>query len=398
MPEQQNIEWKSSWRDEYLKWICGFANAKGGKIIIGKNDKGDITDLPDYKKLMEELPNKIQNHLGIICEINLHEKNKKYFIEIEVDPYPYPISYKGKYYYRSGSTKQQLKGSALSKFLLNKQGKKWDSVPVMNVSVTDLQESTFEIFKNKAIKSNRLDHGILNLTNLSLLENLELIEGDYIKRAAILLFHPKPEKFFTGAYIKIGYFKSDDDLRYQDEVHGNLFNQIEKALDLLFTKYLKAHIRFEEKIIFWNEGQLPENWKVEKLTVNHPSKPFNPFVANTLFRAGYIEAWGRGTLKIIKECLKRNLPKPNYFYDFSGFIVEFYRYTVSGLLTKGLKESLAKIIIYVQDKGAITNTEVQKLCNVSKRSVSMYLSELEGDYLIKKGTTGKGTSYVLKGQ
>ncbi len=37
MQEQQNIEWKESWRDEYLKWICGFANAQGGKIYIGKN-------------------------------------------------------------------------------------------------------------------------------------------------------------------------------------------------------------------------------------------------------------------------------------------------------------------------------------------------------------------------
>ena len=41
MPEQQNIEWKESWRDEYLKWICGFANAQGGKIYIGCNDSGE---------------------------------------------------------------------------------------------------------------------------------------------------------------------------------------------------------------------------------------------------------------------------------------------------------------------------------------------------------------------
>ena len=38
MSESQNIEWKESWRDEYLKWICGFANAQGGKIYIGMND------------------------------------------------------------------------------------------------------------------------------------------------------------------------------------------------------------------------------------------------------------------------------------------------------------------------------------------------------------------------
>ena len=34
MPEQQNIEYKSSWHDDYLKWICGFANAQGGRIYI----------------------------------------------------------------------------------------------------------------------------------------------------------------------------------------------------------------------------------------------------------------------------------------------------------------------------------------------------------------------------
>lgn len=42
MAENQNIEWKESWKDEYLKWICGFANANGGIISIGKNDKGDL--------------------------------------------------------------------------------------------------------------------------------------------------------------------------------------------------------------------------------------------------------------------------------------------------------------------------------------------------------------------
>lgn len=40
--ESQNIEWKKSWRDEYPKWICGFANAQGGKIYIGKTDNGKL--------------------------------------------------------------------------------------------------------------------------------------------------------------------------------------------------------------------------------------------------------------------------------------------------------------------------------------------------------------------
>jgi ATP-dependent DNA helicase RecG len=128
--ENQNIEWKESWRDEYLKWICGFANAQGGKIYIGKTDNGDIIDLKDAAKLLEDIPNKVRDVLGMIVNVNLLTENAKKYLEIEVEAYPLPISYKGQYHYRSSSTKQELKGAALDKFLLQKQGKRWDGVPV----------------------------------------------------------------------------------------------------------------------------------------------------------------------------------------------------------------------------------------------------------------------------
>jgi len=54
MSEKQNIEYKQSWHDVYLKWVCGFANAIGGIIYIGIDDKGNVTHLTDYEKLMEE--------------------------------------------------------------------------------------------------------------------------------------------------------------------------------------------------------------------------------------------------------------------------------------------------------------------------------------------------------
>ncbi len=40
--ESQNMEFKQSWHDDYLKWICGFANAQGGRIFIGKDDAGEV--------------------------------------------------------------------------------------------------------------------------------------------------------------------------------------------------------------------------------------------------------------------------------------------------------------------------------------------------------------------
>ena len=117
MPEQQNIEYKQSWHDDYLKWVCGFANGQGGVIFIGKDDDGKIVGVDDYKKLMDDLPNKVRNTMGISVEVNLHQEKGKYFIEIVTPPYSVSISLRGRYYYRSGSTKQELTGASLNEFL-----------------------------------------------------------------------------------------------------------------------------------------------------------------------------------------------------------------------------------------------------------------------------------------
>jgi len=111
MSESQNIEYKESWRDEYLKWICGFANAQGGTLYIGIDDNGNACGVEDSKKLMEDIPNKIRDTLGIICDVDLASEYKpKDVIKITVGENPYPVNYKGEYHYRSGSTKQELKG------------------------------------------------------------------------------------------------------------------------------------------------------------------------------------------------------------------------------------------------------------------------------------------------
>jgi ATP-dependent DNA helicase RecG len=111
--EHQNVEWKKEWKSEYLKWICGFANAQGGNIYIGKDDDGINTGLKNPKKLLEDLPNQIRDNLGLMPDINLLDENGKKYIEIIVVPSNIPISLRGSYYWRSGSVKQELKGIAL---------------------------------------------------------------------------------------------------------------------------------------------------------------------------------------------------------------------------------------------------------------------------------------------
>ena len=109
--ECQNIEWKETWSDEYLKWICGFANAQGGKLYIGVDDSNRVVGVANTQRLLEDIPNKIVTTLGIVAEVNLLSKDGRDYIEIVVPPSNIPIAYRGIYHYRSGSTKQELKGA-----------------------------------------------------------------------------------------------------------------------------------------------------------------------------------------------------------------------------------------------------------------------------------------------
>lgn len=118
MSETQNIGYKQNWHGDYLKWICGFANAQGGVIFVGKDDNGNVVGIEDYKTLMDEIPNKIRNTMGITVEVNLHQENEKRFIEIVTPPYTVAISLRGRYYYRSGSTKQELTGDSAQRFFI----------------------------------------------------------------------------------------------------------------------------------------------------------------------------------------------------------------------------------------------------------------------------------------
>ncbi|MDR0619394.1 MAG: putative DNA binding domain-containing protein [Bacteroidales bacterium] len=430
MSETQNIEYKSLWHDEYLKWICGFANAQGGKLYIGKDDNGKVVGVKNFKKLMEDLPNKITTVLGIVCDVNLHETSEGKFIEIAVESQPTPVNYKGEYHYRSGNTKQELKGVALDKFLLQKYGKKWDSVPVPSVTVSELKLKTIDFFKEKGIEAKRLDESCLKDTPEKLLDNLKLTNNGYLKRAALLLFHPDPERFVTGAFIKIGFFRSESDLQFQDDIYGNLFEQVEKTMELLLTKYTRALVSYKglsrietceypkealreallnavahkdyagcipiqirvypDRIKIWNEGKLPENWTVNNLFNEHSSRPYNPDIANALFRSGYIEAWGRGIDKMGEMCTAAGLPVPQITNEGSDFWITFRKdiYNREELSNRGLSERQIDALLFFKVKGEMTTSEYAERYKVTDRTARNDLNELaENKILTKKGET-----------
>ncbi|MDR1376306.1 MAG: hypothetical protein LBJ22_02250 [Synergistaceae bacterium] len=79
-----------------------------------------------------------------------HEAGHEY-IAVEVDAQPNAISYRSRYYYRSGSTTQELTGYALDELILREYGRTWDSSPVPRVSVSDFYNDAFDIFRRNTL-------------------------------------------------------------------------------------------------------------------------------------------------------------------------------------------------------------------------------------------------------
>lgn len=365
MSESQNIEWKQNWHDDYLKWVCGFANAVGGTIYIGKDDNGAVTHLEHHKALMESLPNKIRENLGIICDVNLHDEAGKKYIEIRVNPYSVPVSLRGRYYYRSGSSKMEMTGNTLNEFLLKKAGKTWDDVIEEGASLDDIDDNSIKTFVKDALKSGRMPNDIGELSTVELLEKIRLLDQGKLKRAAIILFGKDPNRFYPNIKVKIGRFGINDaDLRFQEVEEGNIIELLKTVPNQLNYKFFTKPIDFEgllriekdeypvaairemllnalvqcsymgsiiqmrvydQKLTLWNEGLLPEGMELESLKRHHISRPRNPLIADVCFKAGYIDSWGRGTLKIYEACKEAGLPEPEITNLDGGILVTVFK-------------------------------------------------------------------------
>ena len=337
--EDQNIEFKESWNStELLKWVCGFANAKGGRMYIGVRDDGEVLGLSNSKKLMEDIPNAIVSAFGLYdAEVNLLRDGEKKYIEIVIPKSKVVLDYKGVPYIKIGTTLQTMKGDSFRQSVLSRGNLSWDAYTVDGISVDDLDEESFRIFREEATKANILS-GVNLDDRLSILKELELIEDGKLTRAAVLLFHARPYKVFPGSYVQIGRFASEADILYQDEIKGSLMVLCKAVIRALNTNYKYNLISYDKttrhetqpypdvavregiynalmhndwsacqpitikvfdlKMEISNRSVLPVGWTME----NHDSMHINPLISNAFKYAGFVEKFGTGIPKMLHAC------------------------------------------------------------------------------------------------
>lgn len=439
--ESEIVEFKESFGDAVLETIGSFSNTRGGTLLIGVKDSGEICGIQIGKKTLEDMANRIVEATDprIQPSLSIVQYGKKSLIVILVtEGTGVPISVRGRYFRRSGRTNQRMSHEEIMQRMISSVGLSWDASIEPSTTLEDLDSECIDRF---ILAVNKIGRRPVpkQASNYEFLRKMELIRDGAPTRAALLLFGKNPGSYFPSAFLKIGRFRSLTLIVDDREVHGTLFDQLDEATSWFrerletafvisgkperevrweyplsaireavtnvlchrdYSSHAHSQIRlYDDRLEIWNAGGLPPSLTPDLLLREHDSIPRNRKIADAFFFAGLIERWGSGTLRMAVELEAAGMPLPTFSSESGRFRLTFHREILSEerLRNMGLSERQLLAVSYVKEHETISNTEYQTVTGVSKRTATRELSELKlKDILVSEGGGGRGTVYRIK--
>ncbi len=438
--ESDTIEFKENFDKETIETAGAFANTRGGIILIGISDKGKIKGVQIGKETMNNWANQISQGTEprIIPDIEQSKIDGKSVVIIQIKEFPIkPVSVKGRCFKRVGTSNRLMTPQEIAELHLHSMGTSWDAFPARDKTVDDIDLKKVEKYVREANATGRRK---IDENPQEVLKKLELIKDGKATWGAILLFGKEPQKPLLQSAAHCGRFRKDktqiiDDLM----IETDLISQIDEVMKFI-TRSIGVRYEFEgkprrkevwdfplealreaiinaiahrdytapsnvqveiydDRIEVWNPGRLLPGITIEDLyKKEHKSVIRNKQIAQVFYDIGYIEKYGSGTIKIIELCKQHGIPLPDFREVTAGFSVIFRKdlYTEEYLRNLGLNERQIMAVMYVKEKGRITNTEYQRLNNISRQMATIDLKEVvEKGVFIRKGKAGKGIAYQL---
>lgn len=437
--ESEKIEFKEKFDREAIEAAAAFANTKGGVILIGFSDDGRVKGIQIGKETLKDWANQISQctEPSIVPEIKQAEIEGKKVVMIWIKEVPIkPVSVRGRCIRRAGNSNRTMTPNEVAQVHLATTGISWDKLPAKDASVDDIDPAKVKRYINKANEAGRRKIGD-DETPLQVLEKLKLIRDGQPTSAAILLFHKDGKRFLSQAAVHCGRFKEETLIIDDRMLEGTIIEQIDDAMDFIrkninvrfvmtgrpareeiweyplealrealinavchrdYTIPSNTEVRiYDGRLVVWNPGGLPLGITINDLYKPHPSVLRNKGIGEIFYDVGLIEQWGSGIDKMRSTCLKAGLPEPQ-FEEYQGFRVIFRKdiYTEKYLCNLGLNERQIRAVLYVKEKGRITNKEYREITGLSDEGARIDLNGLlENGILLSKGR-GRNVHYVLK--
>ena len=363
--------------DRGMESLCAFLNCEGGTVLFGVSDSGKIIEQAvsdGTKRIIADAIARLEPAASVqISYIPIPGTDKKVLtVHAEDARLDRPFMFKGRPYIRFESTTTTMPASTFEHLLLERDGTRhrWESFLNEDLRLSDMDNEEILKTVRLGIENGRLPEST-GTDVPTILEKLDLMRDGVLTHAAAILFANKQMLIdYPQCTMRLARFRGTDRREFIDSqrLHGNIFRLFDAAMAFLF-KHLNLSGRIEgavreerlsipykalregvlnaiahrsyrdaggsvavaiydDRVEIENPGGLPRGWDVDKLKSEHKSSPQNPLIANTLYKRGYLETWGRGIKLIMDECREAGLPEPEFKADSVDTMLVF-RYKVA---------------------------------------------------------------------
>lgn len=441
--ESNTLEFKESFDRECIETAGAFANTKGGTILVGVSDARKVKGVSTGKESLSRWANGISQETEpkIIPEIEVESVGGKKVVLIRVKEFPIkPVAVRGRCFRRVGNSNRVMIPQEIAEMHLHSIGTSWDAFTAKDKTIEDLNLKKVEKYVKYANATGRrkIEEGPIEV-----LKKLGLVKDGKPTWAAVLTFGREPQKPLLQSAVHCGRFRADkthiiDDLM----VETDLIDQVDEVMKFI-ARHISVRYEFEGKprrrevweyplealreavinavvhrdyaisanvqveiydgmIEIWNPGKLLPGITIDDLyRKEHKSVIRNKLIAQVFYDIGYIEKYGSGTIKIIELCKGHGIPLPEFREVSGGFSTVFRKdvYTEEFLRGLELNERQIKAVLYVKEKGKITNREYRQMFGITDRTALRDLTAIcEKGALQKVGVTGRKTEYILTRQ
>ncbi len=446
--EKEDIELKSSLSliNEIIETISGFANARGGKVIVGVDSGGRIMGVQIGKDTLENLANRIVQNTDpkIHPRISVKDIEGKKIIVIEIkESLDRLVLAFGRPFKRVGKSTMRIGKDEYERLILEKHKDKlqFDSRICKTADLSkDIDQRKIRAYLKLREKNRKISSKIKIPIN-QLLVNINAAIDKKPTNAGILFFGKNPLRFISHArlrLVRIKGVKIYGNILDRLDCDGTLWEMVNQAEDflrknirllgfrtdqsfrredrfeypiralreaiingLIHRDYFSlADVRvfiFDDRIEIVSPGPFPKG-----VTPKKPKhKPVNKILSDLMYDIGYIEKYGSGIYLENELCLKNKNPKPVYEIDpiqtkviFKSQVKDVTVVEIEEKILEGLNKRQKKTIEYVRKNRKITRKEYEKLCKTSERTANRELTELVKKGIIKK--TGSGVKFYYE--
>lgn len=358
--ETQEFKLTTGQRSEAAKTICAMLNHRGGRVIFGVDAKGRVIGQAVTDKTVDDISQELRQldppALPAIERIPTASGNEALIVTVEKGARR-PYTFRGKAYRRVGASNQELDRDEYNRLLLEQLHgvSRWENQAAEGWTVKDLDETEIVRTLEEAVRRGRAeDPGTRDPQDI--LRGLKLAKDGALFRAAIMLFGREQRLAldYPQCQLRLARFRGTDKTEFLDnrKFNGNVFELLLRA-----ERFIRDHIPvagrivpnlfereddplypplalrealanafchrdysigggsvgvaiFDDRLEISSSGELHFGLKAADLYQPHESLPWNPLIADVLFRRGIIETWGRGTLKMAELAERAGLPRP----------------------------------------------------------------------------------------